>query len=394
MLYNTLHHDVARLDYTVAIVGGVVILLLIFVYWIFLNREMKDQDFVDVPGQPNLPSQLHPFLTSTSKIARIKDLQPLLHDIQHKQDVFRVNIEKIGTDISRLFQLLEPVTKSSQELSRMFFGDPQTKGKIGERMMEERLTLLPLDWITRDVEFSNGRKVEFALRAPNGLLIPIDSKWAATELLDRLGQTADKEEQANLIKSIRDVVSERAREVHRYLDENRTMGFGIVTVPDAVLPYCLDAQARLLKANVVLVSYSLLVPYILIIFNLFLSSAQGIQALQMSQVLKRALLQLEHIQDEIDTSVRPSLDTVKLQQSQYMEHDEQLQIAIDRLHKIQIVLNLVKDSLPQPIGTVLHKDVESIPNVLEYHLKQIRENLTEGIAKQNGHNMSDTNFQK
>jgi DNA recombination protein RmuC len=52
---------------------------------------------------------------------------------------------------------------------------------------------LPAEWQVRDFKIS-GKVVEFGLRLPNDLILPIDSKWTATHLLEKFVAAEEVEE--------------------------------------------------------------------------------------------------------------------------------------------------------------------------------------------------------
>jgi len=315
----------------------------------------------------------------------IGNLPLFLLKLQEQQQGLKVEVDKELASIAGLEQSLNSIMTVAQRLDRVISG-AQSKGALGEQIIGQQLALLPPEWIARNEKFADGKIVEFCLRAPNGQLVPIDSKWTATELLDQLGQTTDKAQRDVLIRRVKSEVYNRAKEVLKYLDKHRTMGFCIAAVPDPVFEYCLDVQPRLVAANIVLISYSLLVPYLLLIVKLFWSSAQSAQALQISHVLNRSILQIGQIQQDIDTQVRGPLDVVKLQQSQYLSHNQQLQAAYTKLNQIQNELNAMQNLIPNGVSALPHAKIASIPDTLQHRLTQVREDLFEGIAKHNGHN--------
>jgi DNA recombination protein RmuC len=113
-----------------------------------------------------------------------------------------------------------------------------------------------------------GKSVEFALRLPNNLIMPIDSKWAATNLLEEFVSTDDIQEQLRLKKAIEDVLLQKAKEVRKYIDPSVTVNFGVAVVPDAVYDLGIGVQPEIFQLNVVLISYSMLVPYLLLVFQM------------------------------------------------------------------------------------------------------------------------------
>jgi len=54
------------------------------------------------------------------------------------------------------------------------------------------------------------------------------------------------------------------------------VNFGMVAVPDAVYDLCTGIQATIFRENVVLVSYSMFLPYLLLVFQTMLRAAQDV----------------------------------------------------------------------------------------------------------------------
>lgn len=377
----------ANLNYQTAFILGVFVILviiLIFAYLSFLNQsnaareELRNAVELASSNQKSLQQQ------KDEIVASIKNLHPALLDLWKGQQIFTANVDKALTSITVLEQSLRPIVDLTQRLDRILSG-AQSKGALGEKIVSKQLEQLPPEWISRNEKFSDRKVVEFCLRAPNGQLVPIDSKWAATELLDQLGQVNDKELQNAIVRRIRREVSDRALEARKYLDKHRTMDFCIVAVPDPVFAYCLDVQPRLIVADIVLISYSLLIPYILLLIKFFWTSVQSAQALQVSHVLNRSILQIAQIQQDIDTQVRGPIDDVKFQQSQYVLYTQQLQAACAKLNQIQNELNAVQSLLPDGIPTIPHDKLSSISDNLQQSLKSLREDIFEGSIKHENH---------
>ena len=189
-------------------------------------------------------------------------------------------------------QDLEQRTAESIRRLESVIAGTRAKGIAGENIVEEALSRLPPDWQVRNFRVGN-RVVEFGLRLPNNLVIPIDSKWPATPLLERFAMCDDPEQQRRLKARITAVTLEKAREVGKYVDPNITAGFGIAAVPDAVYHLCWGAQAELVRSNVVLLSYGMLIPYLLLVFQTVLKASR-------SMGLERLDAYLRSTQDSID----------------------------------------------------------------------------------------------
>ena len=68
-------------------------------------------------------------------------------------------------------------------------------------MIEAMFSRLPAEWQVYDFRVAGG-VVEFGLRLPNNLVLPIDHKWPAVDLLDRLAASDDPKEQAILQRQV------------------------------------------------------------------------------------------------------------------------------------------------------------------------------------------------
>jgi DNA anti-recombination protein RmuC len=248
-------------------------------------------------------------------------------------------------NIPNLQESIKTIEEQTQRFANILLG-PQAKGALGEKILKQQLAQLPHEWIDLNPPYPGGQKVEYALRVPDSRIIPIDSKWTGTEQMDRLGQTTDTEEQNKWKERIAMGVVRRSLEVRKYLDKDRTLGFCIVAVPDAVFEISWGKQAELLAFDIVLVSYSLLIPYILIIVKLFWSSAQSIQSLQLSHVLNSSMARVQQLQELIDNDMRLPLKAFDQQQAEYVQHTEQLKEVVDRLSEISKDLSAIQNSRP------------------------------------------------
>ena len=196
-------------------------------------------------------------------------------------------------------QDLEQRTAESIRRLEAIIAGTQTKGVAGENIIDFVFAQLPPEWQVRNFQVGN-KTVEFGLRLPNNLVLPIDSKWTATHLLERLLASEDPGEQQQLKSQIEKAVLGRAREVRRYIDPSVTVSFGIAAVPDAVFDLCTGIQVEVLQANVVLVSYSMFVPYLLLVFQTMLKTSQNIDLQKLSAYLDSAQGSIQALQSELE----------------------------------------------------------------------------------------------
>lgn len=202
-------------------------------------------------------------------------------------------------------------------------------------------------------------------------------------MLFKLRQATNQAQRNSLRLDAHQAVNIRAREARKYLDKDSTLGFSIVAVPDPVFDLCVDMQAELASYNIVLVSHSLLVPYILLIVNQFLKTIQSAETLQDSQIFWRSAAEIELIQKYITKDVVPPLELVSRQQTQHGRRNQRLEHVYASLNQIQTELNVLKNM----INPVPNSDILTIPQTLQRGLSHVRDGLLEGASKQNGHNV-------
>jgi DNA recombination protein RmuC len=196
-------------------------------------------------------------------------------------------------------QEIEQKTAASISRLETIIAGTQSKGSAGENIVELIFAKLPVEWQVRNFKV-NGKTVEFGLRFPNNLVLPIDSKWAATDLLEQFTDSENPDEQQKLKSEIEKAVIQKAKEVRKYIDPSITTTFGVAVVPDAIYELCASIYPEIFKVGIVLVSYSMFVPYLLLVFHTILKSEQNIDLQKLDAYLQTAQSGLNDLQEEIN----------------------------------------------------------------------------------------------
>jgi len=163
---------------------------------------------------------------------------------------------------------LDRATDSLRRLELIVAGS-SSRGAAGENVLARALAQLPPDMLETNIAFG-GRIVEFALRLPGGRLLPIDSKWTSAAALERLEDLGDAEERRRLEEQIARELRARIREMGKYLDPERTLSLAVLAVPDAVHVATRPAHAAGWREGVLVVPYSLALPFVLVVYRLAL----------------------------------------------------------------------------------------------------------------------------
>lgn len=173
------------------------------------------------------------------------------------------------------------------------------RGAAGENILARALNQLPPDLLEINVAFGS-RIVEYALRLPSGRLLPIDSKWTSAAPLERLEAADDPLERRRLGDQVARELRTRTREMAKYLDPERTLAIGLLAVPDAVYAVTPEAQAEGYRDGVLVVPYSLALPYVLAVYRLTVRFASAADAGQLGAHLRTLGESLRRLEEEVE----------------------------------------------------------------------------------------------
>lgn len=242
---------------------------------------------------------------ATQSISALSELRSLTNQLASATVTMRAELNQARSDLTALHasdrSRQEEERRMAESLRRLetVIAGTQSKGAAGENIVEAVFARLPVEWQARNF-MVGGRPVEFGLRLPNGLVLPIDSKWAATGLLELFLASEAVEEQARLKREIENAVVAKAREVRKYIDPSLTLNFGLAVVPDAIYDLCFGVLPEVFQMGVVLVSYSMLVPYLMLVFQTVLRSDQSIDLYRLEAYIQTVQSSTEAIQLELD----------------------------------------------------------------------------------------------
>ncbi len=225
---------------------------------------------------------------------RMEGLKPLAQSVGHIRD----GLTEMQSRIRAREDMERRTAEAIHRLEAVIAGT-HTKGAAAEHLVDAVFSRLPPEWQVRNLRIGN-KVVEFGLQLPNGLVLPIDSKWAATTLLEEFSTTDDPERRREIKAQLEATVLERSREVRKYIDPNLTMGFALAVVPDAVYELCSGVQAEAFSTSVVLVGHSLFVPYLLLVFQTVLKSSQQVDVQRLDLYLTRCQQGVSELQEELE----------------------------------------------------------------------------------------------
>src|SRR5512136_3098309 len=193
---------------------------------------------------------------------------------------------------------LDRATDSLRRLELVVAGS-SSRGAAGENVLARALAQLPPDLLEANAGFG-GRVVEYALRLPGGRLLPIDSKWTGVAEVERLEATDDPDERRRLREKVAREVRIRAREMAKYLDPERTLALAVLAVPDAVHAEVPEVHAEGWREGVLVVPYSLALPFVLTLYRLTVRFASAPPVEEAAAGLARLSELLQRVDDEVE----------------------------------------------------------------------------------------------
>jgi DNA recombination protein RmuC len=193
---------------------------------------------------------------------------------------------------------LDRATDSLRRLEAVVAGS-SSRGAAGENVLARALVQLPPDLLETGAAFE-GSVVEYALRLPGGRLLPIDSKWTSAASLERLEETEDPAERRRLREQVARDVRMRIRDMTKYLDPERTLSLAVLAVPDAVHAAAPECHAEGWREGVLVVPYSLALPFVLSLYRLAVRFASAAGAVELSASLGHLAEALCRMDDAIE----------------------------------------------------------------------------------------------
>jgi DNA recombination protein RmuC len=200
---------------------------------------------------------------------------------------------------------LDQAALSLRRLEAVLAGSA-TRGAAGENVLARALTQLPPDLLEVNAAFG-GKVVEYALHLPGGRLLPIDSKWTSAAALERIDAADDPHERRRLAEQVCRELRGRIREMGKYLDPERTLSLGLLAVPDAVCAVAPEALADGYRDGVLIVPYSLALPYVLALYRLTLRFGGHADADQLASRLRTLEETLRRSSEEVESRLSRAL---------------------------------------------------------------------------------------
>jgi hypothetical protein len=182
----------------------------------------------------------------------------------------------------------------TRRIERVLVG-ARTRGASGENILADAFGEFPPEMMDRNFRVG-GKVVEYAIVLPNQKRLPVDSKWSGLEAVERIQKETDPDRLKRLEAEIERDVEKKVKEVASYIDPSATSNIAIAAVPDSVYAFCKKVHIEAFKMGVLLMAYSMVVPYVLALYHLHLQMTRSVDFENIESYVTR----IERSLDEMD----------------------------------------------------------------------------------------------
>ena len=203
--------------------------------------------------------------------------------------------ERIGGLDRESRQILE-LTKSFHDILK----PTKARGELGESILENLLKdILPEEVVVAQYGFRDGRKVDFVIKLPQGL-VPIDAKFSLEAFQNYF--SASEEEKVSKRKACAESIKKRIQEAATYIyPDEGTSDFCLMYVPSEAVYYFIITETQLLEfahqKKVFIVGPNTLYAYLKTIFI-------GFQAMKIEKKAKKIYADLKRLDKDVTMFMR------------------------------------------------------------------------------------------
>jgi len=316
---------------TIVVIGALALLIfltmLLFVLYLLKGRkDILAGGGLDLVSDVGALKSILATVENNQKAHQLltQDLKNLAFSGSKSTDKMQVNLENTLRAVEAIRQRHDASKQREEDnslsLKRLenIIAGTKTKGIAGENILKEALSVFPPDMIQQNFKVK-GKEVEFCLVLSNKKVMPIDSKWTSTELLESVASEEDPQIRERLANQIQKEITRRVSEISQYIDPNLTTPWAIAAIPDSAHALCKDAYLAAYSKNVILVSYSMLLPYLLMFFSLHLQYSSSVDMENLAHYLIDIKRNVEQMTEILENKVEKAQTMISNASSEYRQ---------------------------------------------------------------------------
>lgn len=309
----------------VSVLLSLAFLAVLFAIFFLIGKIVKVSDSMKV-----IEGQVRTLDEIKERIARGDRTQEILRE--RLENTHR-SIENLKTTYDARKKLEEESREMIKRLESVIAGS-YSKGNAGENILREAFKLFPPEMLVSNFAVG-GKVVEFGLVLPDKKVLPIDSKWPATNLVLDLDKEEDQEKRIHLIQRIEKEVQKRVKEVSAYVNPTVTVPWAVAAMPDSVFSVCRTSHIDAYRKQVILMSYSMTIPYILTFYGLNLQYSRSVDMENLEARLMDISRNLDAMEDILENKIARGSTMISNAYNEYKQRISKIRASITYLEKIE-----------------------------------------------------------
>jgi len=243
-------------------------------------------------------------------------IQGLFHNLETKisegtagvRERFVEDIKSLEKEVSNLSAHLQEqreshtsLKDSANRIEGVLTGTK--KGAVGENILGDMLRQLPTSIVECNLSIA-GKTVEYAIILPNGKKLALDCKFPASDILQAIASNNSGQESSILQRELGKKIMAQVEAVRKYIDPTQTMDFALMAVPDSAFSMLsIQKLYQAYRRSVLILSYSMTVPYLLTLYQLCLQYSTRIDSSMIVSALEGIERHSLDIRDELENKL-------------------------------------------------------------------------------------------
>lgn len=290
-------------------------------------------------------------------------------------------LEGMRSSVLARQQAEDDARQSLRRLEAVIAGS-SSRGAAGENILEAACEHLPPEMIVRNFRIK-GKVCEFGLRMPGGKLLPIDSKWTSRLALEELAQpNLAPERRSQVCERIEKDVVKRVREIGQYIDPACTTPFAIAAVPDGAYSVCRGAFAEAHQMHVLVVGYSMALPYLLALYQMHLQFSRTVDMENLQACLMNVERQLDLLDGELENRLQRAVTMLSNTFAEGKQIAARIRASVQSIQAAEhldaepaLEAGSIEDAAPEPIEPMPEAltlvDAELVPDEPQLRLEAL-----------------------
>jgi hypothetical protein len=180
--------------------------------------------------------------------------------------------------------------------------------------------------------------------------MPLDSKWTSSAALEELSSPeCEPARRGVLVTQVEREVEKRVREVAQYIDPTTTTPWALASVPDAAYAVCRQAFAEAHRRNVIIVGYSMTMPYLLALYQMHLQFARTVDMENLQATLMDMDRQLDMLEGVLENRLQRAVTMLQNAYGEGKQVSARIRASVHGIQNAERLAEPDPGALPLPL---------------------------------------------